>query len=83
MTLPDLSALAVPGALLAVRATPKARRNAIEPGDLVRVWVTAPPDRGKANDAVRRLLAKALGIAPTRLTLTRGAASRDKQFQMD
>ncbi len=83
MSLPDLSALAVPGALLAVRATPKARRNAIEPGDPVRVWVTAPPDRGKANDAVRRLLAKALGIAPTRLTLTRGAASRDKQFQMD
>ena len=83
MTLPDLSALAVPGARLAVRATPKARRNAIEPGDPVRVWVTAPPDRGKANDAVRRLLAKALGIAPTRLTLTRGAASRDKQFQMD
>ncbi len=83
MSLPDLSALAVPGALLAVRATPKARRNGIEPGDPVRVWVTAPPDRGKANDAVRRLLAKALGIAPTRLTLTRGAASRDKQFQMD
>ena len=83
MSLPDLSALAVPGALLAVRATPKARRNAIEPGDPVRVWVTAPPDRGKANDAVRRLLAKALGIAPTRLTLTRGAESRDKQFQMD
>tara|TARA_R110002074_G_scaffold1925_12_gene11644 strand:+ start:304 stop:555 length:252 start_codon:yes stop_codon:yes gene_type:complete len=83
VSLPDLSALAVPGALLAVRATPKARRNGIEPGDPVRVWVTAPPDRGKANDAVRRLLAKALGIAPTRLTLTRGAESRDKQFQMD
>ena len=83
MSLPDLSALAVPGALLAPDADRIPRRNGIEPGDPVRVWVTAPPDRGKANDAVRRLLAKALGIAPTRLTLTRGAESRDKQFQMD
>ena len=83
MTLPDLSALAVPGALLAVRATPRAKRTAIAPGDPVRIWVTAPADKGKANDAVRIVLAKAMGIAPSRLTLKRGAASRDKQFQVD
>jgi hypothetical protein len=83
VTLPDLSALAVPGALLSVRATPRAKRTAIAPGDPVRIWVTAPADKGKANDAVRIVLAKAMGIAPSRLTLKRGAASRDKQFQVD
>lgn len=83
MSLPDLSSLAVPGAKLAVRATPKARRNAVEPGAPIRVWVTAPADEGRANDAVRKLLAKALGVAPTRLTLKRGATARDKLFQLD
>jgi len=83
MSLPDLSALAVPGTVISVRATPKARRTEIEPGEPIRVWVSAAPDKGKANDAVRTLLAKALGIAPTRLTLKRGATSRDKQFQVD
>ena len=52
MSLPDLSALAQQGATFEVRATPKARRNAVEPGDPIRVWVTAPPDNGKANDAI-------------------------------
>lgn len=83
MSLPDLSARAVPGAKLAVRATPRARREAIEDGEPLRVWVTAPADEGRANEAVRKLLAKALGVAPTRLTLLRGQTARDKLFQLD
>ncbi|GAB1381087.1 DUF167 domain-containing protein [Pararhodobacter aggregans] len=83
MSLPDLSALAVPGAKLAVRATPRAKREAIEPGDPLKIWVTAPADQGRANEAVRKLLAKALGVAPTRLTLLRGQTARDKLFQLD
>lgn len=83
MSLPDLSALAQSGSTLSVRATPKARRNAIEPGDPIRVWVTEAPEDGKATDAIRKLLAKAMGIAPSRLTLTRGATARDKLFQVD
>lgn len=87
MTLAELAARLVPGARIEVRATPKARRNAVEPGESpdapVRVWVTAAPEDGKANEAVRKLLAKALGIAPGRLRLVRGATSRDKAFQLD
>ena len=83
MSLPDLSRLATPGATFEIRATPKARRNAVENGDPIRIWVTAPPDDGKANAAIRKLLAKSLGVAPTRLTLKRGAAARDKVFQLD
>src|SRR5690554_2861539 len=81
--LPDLSALARPGARLAVRATPRARRNSVEPGDPLRIHTTALPEDGRANAAVRALLARALGVAPGRLTLLRGASARDKLFQLD
>lgn len=83
MTLPDLSALAIPGARLAVRATPRARSDGLETGDPIRIRVTAPADQGRANEAVRQLLAKALGIAPSRLTLLLGQTHRDKLFQID
>jgi len=84
MRLPDLTRLAVPGAEIALRVTPRGGRDAIEDGiDGLRVRVTAPPEDGKANAAVQRLLARALGVAPTRLTLIRGATARDKVFRLD
>lgn len=81
--LPDLSVMATPGARFEVRATPRARRNTLEPGDPIRIHVTDPPEDGRATAAVRALLAQALGVAPTRLTLLRGASARDKLFQLD
>jgi len=82
---PDLSALALPGAEFVVRVTPRASRNAVTvaEGGVLRIAVTAPPVDGKATDAARRLLAESLGVAPSRLSLTRGAASRDKRFRLD
>lgn len=80
---PDLSDLARPGALLAVRATPRAARNRISrEGDALRVWVTAVPEDGKANAAVIKLLAKALGLPKSRLILASGATARDKIFRI-
>ena len=79
-----LAHLAVPGAELAVRVTPKAARNAVEAGDEgLRVWVTTVPEDGKANKAVIKLLADALGVAKSRLTLLRGATGRDKVFRLE
>jgi uncharacterized protein len=67
-----------------VKVHPKARHEKIEPDGAggYRVWTTAPPDKGAANDAVTRMLAKHLGIAPSRVTLVRGAASRSKLFEI-
>ena len=45
--------------------------------------MTAPPTDGKANEAVRKLLAQALGVAPRRLTMVRGDSARDKLFRVD
>lgn len=79
--LPDLSRLCVPGAEIAVRATPKAARDAVidAPG-AVKITTTAAPENGKANAAIQKLLAKAMGTAPSNLVLRRGAAARDKLF---
>jgi len=82
--LPDLSDLARDGEEITVRVTPKAARNEVlREGDAVAVRVTAVPEDGKANAAVRKLLAKALGLAQSRLTLIRGQTARDKTFRIE
>ncbi len=83
MTPTDPRALAVPGAEIVVRATPNAGREQVTlDGTRFVIRVTVTPEDGKANKAVTKLLAKALGIAPSRLTLIRGATSRDKVFRV-
>lgn len=80
----ELSRLAVPGAEIAVRVTPGASRNAVNLAEGgLRVQVTQVAEGGKATEAVRRLVAHALGIAPSRLVLVRGASSRDKLFRVE
>lgn len=73
------------GLVVPVRLTPKASRNAIEgiredaDGAVVlTVKVTAVPEKGKANAALAKLLAKALGVAGGRVEVVGGATSRNK-----
>lgn len=81
--LPDLTDRAQSGAEIAVRVTPKASRDRILDDDgTLRVYVTAVPENGKANQAVQKLLAKALGLPKSRLELIRGQTSRDKVFRI-
>jgi uncharacterized protein YggU (UPF0235/DUF167 family) len=47
------------------------------------VAVSAPPERGKANAAIARVLSRALGLRPAQVTLAAGAGSRDKSFRID
>ena len=68
---------------LTLRVTPGARVESVELGDrLVQIKVRAKPEGGKANEAVLDLLAQALGLAPSRLELLRGATGRDKQVRI-
>ncbi|HPE26538.1 MAG: DUF167 domain-containing protein [Rhodobacteraceae bacterium] len=79
-----LEHLAHPGAEIAVRVTPRASRNAVViEGGAIRVYVTVVPEDGKANDAVRKLLASELGVAKSRLVLVRGQTARDKVFRLE
>lgn len=80
----DLSHLVQPGRTIAVRVTPRAARNSVTlDGEVLRVCVTTVAENGKANAEVVKHLAKALGIAKTRLVLLRGATGRDKLFRID
>ena len=69
-----------------VRVTPRSGRNEIagvrDDGVLL-IRVTAPPDGGKANEAVRRLIAKTVGIAPSRVAISRGETAREKTISID
>jgi len=47
------------------------------------VRVRAPAREGKANEACRKALAAALKIAPSRITLMRGATSKEKVFDIE
>lgn len=68
---------------LAIRATPGARSESIIIEDgRVSVKVRAKPQDGAANEAIVRLVAQALGLAPSRVELLRGATSRDKLLRV-
>ncbi len=72
-------------ARLRVHVTPGARQEGIARwhGGSLRVRVRARPEKGRANQAVVRLLARRLGVAPTNLSIVRGAASPDKLVEVD
>jgi uncharacterized protein (TIGR00251 family) len=72
-------------ARIAVRVQPRARRNELagERGGALLVRVTAPPVEGRANDAVRKLLAKQLGVAPGRVAVVRGESGRNKLVEIE
>jgi uncharacterized protein (TIGR00251 family) len=72
-------------ARLALRVTPGARRTEIV-GRYREGWkvsVAAPPERGRANADVVRLIARALDVPVARVTLVRGAAARDKVIEIE
>jgi len=50
---------------LRIKVVPSSSRNAVEGwlGDTLKVRVTAPPERGKANAAVETTIAEALGVS--------------------
>ena len=73
------------GSILPVLANAGARRNAMlgERAGALRVAVTSPPERGKANEAIVTLLAESLEIRPSRISLVSGATSRQKRFLIE
>ena len=75
------------GVALDVRLTLKGGRDAIDGIEtlsdgrsVLKARVRALPREGEANDALCRLIAKSLGVAPRAVTLTSGATSRVKRL---
>ncbi len=76
------------GDVIKIRVTPKASSNRIkvekqaDGSDLIRVYVTTVPEDGKANKAVVEILAKALDVPKSSLTITQGLTSKDKTISI-
>jgi uncharacterized protein len=65
---------------LEVRLTPRARRDQISGvrDGVLQVRVKAPPIDGRANEALRKLIAKRAGVPKSQVTIVRGERSRQK-----
>ena len=72
--------------VLPIRVTPRAAKSGIggwragaDGREELEIRVAAAPADGAANDAVIKLLAKALGVSRSELSIISGAASRHKR----
>jgi hypothetical protein len=75
---------------LTVRVTPRGGRDAVEGWTadaegraLLKVRVAAAPSDGAANEAVLAVVARALGLAKSRVRLAGGASARVKTLEIE
>jgi uncharacterized protein (TIGR00251 family) len=80
-------AISADGLVVTVRLTPKGGRDSIDGvaqlpdgSTVLKARVAAAPTDGEANDALIRLLARRLRVAPRDVTLVAGATSRIKRL---
>jgi len=77
------------GLILHVRLTPKSGRDEIaglgsanEGRSNLLVRVTAPPENGAANAALRKLIAKAAGLSQGAVNIIAGERAREKRLKL-
>lgn len=70
---------------LAIHVTPKSGRDEVVGwrGSELAVRVTAAPEAGKANAAVGKVIASALGVPKTSVRVVRGETARHKVLEID
>jgi len=79
------------GVRLAVRLTPKAAKNhfgqVIKTADdgkrQIKAYVTTVPEDGKANKTLLKMLAKALHLPASKISVASGATNRNKQLLIE
>jgi uncharacterized protein (TIGR00251 family) len=61
-------------ATFSLKVVPGARKNRVvgKYGDAIKIQVSAPPEQGKANQAVIALLSEVLGVGPQQIQILRG-----------
>jgi uncharacterized protein (TIGR00251 family) len=75
----------MPECILTIRVVPRSARDEVsgwQDGSL-RVRLRAPPVDGKANEALRRLLADRLDVARSAVEIVSGETSRTKRVRVD
>ena len=77
--------MAKPSTRVRLRVSPGARRTELvgRHGEGWKVRVAAPPEGGRANDAVLDLLARELSLPRRSLSIVSGQTAREKIVRMD
>jgi uncharacterized protein (TIGR00251 family) len=72
-------------ATLRFHIVPKAKKNKVmgERGDAIKIKLRAPALEGRANAALRSLLAEELKISESQITIERGHKSREKLIRIE
>lgn len=70
---------------LMIKVTPRAKKQrlALDNEGLLHIYVTAPADENRANEAVIEVLAKALRVPKRAILILQGATSRKKVIEID
>jgi len=70
---------------LRVRAQPGARREGLAGtwNGLLKLAVSAPPEDGRANESLARLLGRLLGLRRNQVELLAGERARTKEFRVE
>lgn len=78
------AAEAAPAARIEVRLRPGSSREKLGgfDGGVLQAWVSPPPLDGRANRALCRLIAKRVGVPPSRVRVVRGERSRTKLVEV-
>lgn len=73
------------GVTISVKAVPGAKRDEIVGllGERLKVRVSAPPEDGRANRAVCRLVAGALGLPGSAVSVVRGQSNPEKTLRAE
>jgi len=82
----ELQVKSVPGGVtLAVRVTPRARKNEIVgvAGSALKLKLAAPPVEGAANASLCAFLAEKLGVRKSAVSLIAGQTSRQKVVRVE
>lgn len=68
--------------IIKIKASAGAKKEAVEEigPDSFKVRVSVAPEKGKANERIRELLAEHLGVSKSKISLKTGGASREKLF---
>lgn len=72
-------------AFLSVKITPNASKDAFAgwQGDILKIRLHTPPEKGKANAALIDFLAEKLGVAKSQIQIVSGHTSRLKRLSID
>lgn len=69
---------------ITIKVIPGAKKNDLkQEGDTVKVYLTAPPVDGKANDALIKFLAEHYHVRPSAIEILKGLKSRHKVVNIE